>query len=151
MSSPLLPTREFCLLVRNYLDRRLFLKLRDLLSLVSWWKVIDPVTRTEDRPTTRLNAMNSSAPAISSAFWLPEPAVEAGWEKPKTKPVQTEVEARLWNTRQRAADPKKGWIDALIYTAFAGSSTASAGYALRSLNALFTNDSRTNPVNQFFE
>jgi hypothetical protein len=78
--------------------------------------------------------MNSSA--ISSAFWLPEPAVEVGWEKPKTKPVQTEVETRFGNNCQQAAIPQKGWIDALIYTAFAGSSTASIGYAFASLNEL---------------
>jgi hypothetical protein len=81
--------------------------------------------------------MNSSASAISSAFWLPEPAVEAGWEKPKTKPVQTEVETRLWNNCQQTAGPKKGWIDALIYTAFAGSSAASISYAFASLNGLW--------------
>jgi hypothetical protein len=81
--------------------------------------------------------MNSSASAIPSAFWLPEPAVEVGWEKPKTKPVQTEVETRLWKIGQQTASPKKGWIHALIYTAFASSSTASVGYAFRSLNELF--------------
>jgi hypothetical protein len=80
--------------------------------------------------------MNLSASAISSAFWLPQPAVEVGWEKPKTKPVQTEVETRLWNNCQPTAIPQKGWIDALIYTAFAGSSTASVGYAFASLNTL---------------
>jgi hypothetical protein len=80
--------------------------------------------------------MNSSASAISSGFWLPEPAVEVGWEKPKKKPVQTEVETRLWNNCQQAAIPQKGWIDALIYTAFAGSSTASVGYAFARLNGL---------------
>lgn len=79
--------------------------------------------------------MNSSA--ITSAFWLPEPAVEVGWEKPKTKPVQTEVETRLWNDSQQTANPQKSWIDALIYTAFAGSSTASIGYAYQSLNELW--------------
>ena len=52
--------------------------------------------------------MNSSALAISSAFWLPEPALEVGWEKPKTKPVQTEVETRLWKICQQTATPKKG-------------------------------------------
>jgi len=78
--------------------------------------------------------MNSSA--ITSAFWLPEPAVEVGWEKPKTKPVQTEVESRLWEIRRQIPNPKKSWIDALIYTAFAGSSTASIGYAFASLNEL---------------
>jgi len=90
--------------------------------------------------------MNSSASAISSAFWLPEPAVEVGWEKPKTKPVQTEVETRLWKNCQQTANQKKGWIDALIYTAFAGSSTASVAYAFRSLNELFANDGLTNAV-----
>jgi hypothetical protein len=79
--------------------------------------------------------MNSSA--ITSAFWLPESAVEVGWEKPKTKPVQTEVETRLWNDCQQTANPQKNWIDALIYTAFAGSSTASIGYAYQSLNELW--------------
>jgi hypothetical protein len=100
-------------------------------------KVIDPVARTQGRPTTRLNAMNSSVSAITSGFWLPEPAVEAGWEKPKTKPVQTDVEAQLWEARERAASAKKGWIDVLIYTAFTGSSTASAASAFRNLNELF--------------
>jgi hypothetical protein len=78
--------------------------------------------------------MNSSA--ITSAFWLPEPAVEVSWEEPKTEPVQTEVESRLWEIRREITNPKKGWIDALIYTAFAGSSTASIGYAFESLNEL---------------
>jgi len=78
--------------------------------------------------------MNSSA--ITSAFWLPEPAVEVGWEKPKTKPVQTEVESRLWEIRRQIPNPQKSWIDALIYTAFAGSSTASIHYAFASLNEL---------------
>ena len=87
--------------------------------------------------------MNSSVSAISSAFWLPEPAVEAGWERPKTKSVQADVEARLWNTRQHSTDPKKGWVDALIYTAFAGSSTASVAYAFRSLNERFAKDGLT--------
>ena len=92
--------------------------------------------------------MNSSA--ISSAFWLPEPAVEVGWEKPKTKPVQTEVESRLWEIRRQIASPQKSWIDALIYTAaFAGSSTASVGYAFDSLNELFANDGPTNAVNKY--
>ena len=91
--------------------------------------------------------MNSSA--ISSAFWLPEPAVEVGWEKPKTKPVQTEVETRLWKICQQTANQKKGWIDALIYTAFAGSSTASVAYAFRSLNELFANDGPTNAVSKY--
>jgi hypothetical protein len=81
--------------------------------------------------------MNSSVSAIVSGFWLPEPAVEVGWEKPKTKPVQTDVEARQWEARQRAADAKKIWIDALIYTAFAGSNTTSAASAFRNLNELF--------------
>jgi hypothetical protein len=90
--------------------------------------------------------MNSSA---SAAFWLPEPAVEVGWEEPKTKPVQTEVETRLWKTCQQAANSKKGWIDALIYTAFLGSSTASVGYAFQSLNELFANDGLTNGVNKY--
>jgi hypothetical protein len=93
--------------------------------------------------------MNSSASAISSAFWLPEPAVEVGWEKPKTKPIQTEVETRLWKICQQTANPKKGWIDALIYTAFVGSSTASVAYAFRSLNELFANDGLTNAVNKY--
>jgi hypothetical protein len=94
--------------------------------------------------------MNSSPSAISSAFWLPEPAVEVGWEKPKTKPVQTEVETRLWKICQQTANPKKRWIDALIYTAaFAGSSTASVGYAFDSLNELFANDGPTNAVNKY--
>jgi hypothetical protein len=95
--------------------------------------------------------MKSSAPAISSAFWLPEPTVEVGWEKPKTKPVQTDLEARLWNTRPRTADPKKGWIDALIYTAFAGSSTACVACAVRRFNELFAKDGRTNAVDKFFQ
>jgi hypothetical protein len=81
--------------------------------------------------------MNSSAPAISSGFWLPEPAVEVGWEKPRTKPIQTDVEGRLWNHYRSAADAQKGWIDALIYTAFAGSSTASVASAFRNLNGIF--------------
>jgi hypothetical protein len=93
--------------------------------------------------------MNSSASAISS-FWLPEPPVEVGWEKPKTKPVQTEVESRLWEIRRQIASPQKRWIDALIYTAaFAGSSTASVGYAFDSLNELFVNDGPTNAVNKY--
>jgi hypothetical protein len=75
----------------------------------------------QDRPTTKLNAMNYSASVVSSAFWLAEPIVEVGWEQPKTKPVQTEVERRLWEIRRQTANPKKGWIDALVYTAFAGS------------------------------
>jgi hypothetical protein len=95
--------------------------------------------------------MNSSVPAIASGFSLPEPAIEPGWEKPKTKSVQTDVEARLWHARQQAAEAKNGWIDALIYSAFAGSSTASAGYALRSLRDLFANDSSTNAESKFFE
>jgi hypothetical protein len=81
--------------------------------------------------------MNSSVSPIVSGFWLPEPVVEAGWEKPKTKPVQTDVEARLWEARQRATDAKKSWIDALIYTAFAGSNTTSVASAFRNLNELF--------------
>jgi hypothetical protein len=93
--------------------------------------------------------MNSSASAISSAFWLPEPAVDVGWERPKTKPVQTEIETRLWKIRQQTANPKKRWIDALIYTAFAGSSTASVGYAFDSFNELFANDGSTNAVNKY--
>jgi hypothetical protein len=93
--------------------------------------------------------MNSSSSAISSAFWLPEPAVEVGWGKPKTKPVQTDVETRLWKICRQTANRKKGWIDALIYTAFAGSSTASVGYAFDSLNELFANDGPTNAVNKY--
>jgi hypothetical protein len=81
--------------------------------------------------------MNSSASAIPSAFWLPEPAAGFDWEKPKTKPAQTDVEARLWNRRQRIADAKKGWIDALVYTAFAGSNATSVASAFRNLNGLF--------------
>jgi hypothetical protein len=81
--------------------------------------------------------MNSSASAIASAFWLPEPAVEVGWEKPKTKPIQTEVETRLWKICQQTANPKRRWLHALIYTAFASSSTASVAYAFQSLNELF--------------
>jgi hypothetical protein len=92
--------------------------------------------------------MNSSV--ISSAFWLPEPAVEGvGQEKPKTKPVQTEVETRLWKICQQTANPKKGWIDALIYTAFAGSSAASVAYAFRSLHGLLANDGLDNAVSKF--
>ena len=87
--------------------------------------------------------MNSSLSAISSAFWLPEPAVEVGWERPKTKSVQTDVEARLWNNREHATGLEKGWVDALIYTAFAGSSTASVAYAFRSLNEHFAIDGLT--------
>jgi hypothetical protein len=95
--------------------------------------------------------MNSSASTISSAFWLPEPAVEAvGQEKPKTKPVQTEVETRLWNTGRPAANPKTSWMHALIYAAFAGSSTASVAYACRSINELFGHDGLTAPVDRFF-
>jgi hypothetical protein len=86
--------------------------------------------------------MNSSASATSPAFWLPEPAMEVGWEKPKTKPVQTDVETRSWKICQPAASPKKAWIDALIYTAFVGSSTASVSYAFESLNELFAYDGR---------
>jgi 1,4-alpha-glucan branching enzyme len=95
--------------------------------------------------------MNSSVSAIPSGFWLPEPAVEVGWEKPKTKPVRTDAEARLWHNRPQPAEAKKSWIDALIYSAFVGSSTVSAGYALRSLHELFANDSRTNTEKKFFE
>jgi hypothetical protein len=95
--------------------------------------------------------MNTSVPAIPSGFWLSEPAVEPGSDRPKTKPVQTDVEARLWPTRQEAAEARKGWTDALIYTAFVGASTVSAGYALRSLRELFANDSSTNAENKFFE
>jgi hypothetical protein len=83
--------------------------------------------------------MNTSASAIPSAFWLPEPAVEVGWERPETKPVQTDVEARLWNIRPQATDPKKEAIGALIYSAFAGSSIASVAYAFRSLDEVFAN------------
>ncbi len=93
--------------------------------------------------------MNSSSSTILSAFWLPEPAVEVGWEKPKTKPVQTDVETRLWKICRQTANRKKGWIDALIYTAFVGSSTASVGYAFDSLNELFANDGPTNAVNKY--
>jgi hypothetical protein len=81
--------------------------------------------------------MNSSASSISSAFWLPQPAVEVGWEKPKTKPVQTEVETRLWKIGRQTANPKKVSIHALIYTAFASSSTASVGYVFQRFNELF--------------
>jgi hypothetical protein len=91
--------------------------------------------------------MNSSA--ITSAFWLPEPAVEVGWEEPKTKPVQTDVETRLWKICRQTANRKKGWIDALIYTAFTGSSTASISYAFASLDELFASDGPTNGVNKY--
>jgi hypothetical protein len=92
--------------------------------------------------------MNYSASVVSSAFWLAEPIVEVGWEQPKTKPVQTEVERRLWEIRRQTANPKKGWIDALVYTAFAGSSTASVAYAFQNLNELFAGDGLTNAVNK---
>jgi hypothetical protein len=92
--------------------------------------------------------MNSSV--ISSAFWLPEPAVEVvGQEKPKTKPVQTEVETRLWKICQQTGNPKKAWIDALIYTTFAGSSAASVAYAFQTLHGLLANDGLDDAVSKF--
>ncbi len=66
-------------------------------------EAIDPVVRTEAGHQP-INAMN-----ILSAFWLPKPATDVG-EKPKTKPVQTEVETRLWKICPR----KKMWLQALI-------------------------------------
>jgi hypothetical protein len=65
--------------------------------------------------------MNTSATVVSSAFWLPEPAVDVGWEKPKTKPAQTELEARLWKICQQIANPEKAWIKALMRFAIADS------------------------------
>jgi hypothetical protein len=94
--------------------------------------------------------MNTSASAVSSVFWLPQPVTEAG-EKQKKKPAQTEVETRLWKTCQQAANPKGGWIQPLVYTLFAGSSAASVAYAFQGLNALLANDGLSNAINKFFE
>lgn len=94
--------------------------------------------------------MNTSASVVSSAFWLPEPTVEVGWEKPKTKPVQTEVEARLWKISQQTESPTKRGIHALIYTLLAGPSAMSVAFAFRSLNEVFANDGVDGSVNKFF-
>jgi hypothetical protein len=95
--------------------------------------------------------MNTSASAISPVFWLPEPAVEVGSEKPKTKPVQTDVETRLWKSCQRAANSPKQWIEGLIYTVFAGSSAMSVAAAFQNLNGLLTNDGLDHAVSRFFQ
>jgi hypothetical protein len=84
--------------------------------------------------------MNKSASVVSSAFWLPEPAVEVGWERPKTKPVQTEVEARLWRKRRKTRNAEERQNRALIYAFFAGSSGASVAYALRSIDELIADN-----------
>jgi hypothetical protein len=96
--------------------------------------------------------MNTSPSAVSSAIWLPEPATDVvGQESPKTKPVQTEVESRLWKIRQQTVNSKKIWAHALVYTLFAGSSAVSVAYAFRSLSAHFSEEGRDDAVTKFFE
>jgi hypothetical protein len=80
--------------------------------------------------------MNRSASVFSPAFWLPEPAVEVGWDKPKKKPVQTEVEARLWRKRRQSKSQEERQNRVFSYAFFAGSTGASVAYALRSISEL---------------